>query len=467
MAARPPASLKELVHRRVSVLGAARSGTAAANLLAGAGASVCLSDLLPEERLTERLVGLDPRVRVIAGRNDLSHDDLIVVSPGVPPAAPIWRAIEATGAPVISEIELGYLAARAPMLAVTGTDGKTTTASLAASVCEAAGLEHRLLGNIGDPLCAQVLEVGPGGVLVVEVSCFQLLHVHRFRPRVAVLLNLAEDHLDYHPSFEHYVAAKLRVFAEQAQGDVAVLSADDDGVRANPPALQAGVGQLSFSARAAVPAGVGLAEGWLTRYAPGLPPEPVVMRSQCPLQGSHNTENLAAVAAATLSLGIDADAVVRGLSSFTGLPHRLELVRSLNDVRWINDSKATNPHAALAGLRALPGAARLWLIAGGVDKGLKLEAWAEAIRERAAGVSLIGELTPRLQATLAGEGEGISSPPLWQDDSLQAAVRRLHALAGPGDIVLLGPGCSSFDMFRSYEHRGDVFRALVQELPAA
>ena len=464
-----PESLESLAGRRVSVLGAARSGTAAANLLAGAGARVCLSDLLPAERLADRIAGLDSSVRVVAGRNDLTYDDLIVVSPGIPPAAPIWRAIEATGAPVISEIELGYLAASAPVLAVTGTDGKTTTASLAAAVCAAAGRPYRLLGNIGDPLCTQVQEVGPDGVLVVEVSCFQLLHVRRFRPRVAVLLNLAEDHLDYHPNFEHYVEAKLRVFGQQGAGDTAVLSADDPGVQAHPPRLAAGIARRSFSAYGPVDAGVGLLDGWLVRFVPGRPPARLMERDACSLLGSHNTENLAAAAAATLALGLAPEAVAAGFRGFDNLPHRLEAVRTLEGVRWINDSKATNPHAAQAGLLALPGEPALWLVAGGVDKGLDLAAWARSIVARAAGVILIGELAPRLGRALAEAGAQSDggAPTVEEAPSLQAAVLRLRQLAQPGSLVLLGPGCSSFDMFRSYEHRGDVFRQLVQELPAA
>lgn len=456
-------SLAALRGAAVSVLGAARSGVAAANLLVrAAGARVCLSDNRSEAQLAEHLAHLDPAVRLVTGRNDLSHRDLVVVSPGIPPGAAIWREVAATGAPVWGEIELGFRAARAPIAAITGTDGKTTTTALLGAILAADGRPHLVLGNIGRPLCDGVDTVPPEGALAVEVSCFQLLHVLRFRPRVAVLLNLAEDHLDYHPSFDHYVAAKLRVFARQGEGDTAVLALDDAGVRRHATAaLPAGLRRWVFSGQqAATPAGVGLEEGVLVARTGG-EPCPLLARAASPLLGAHNTENLAAAAAAGLALGVAPATVARALLAFRSLAHRLEPVRVLDGVSWVNDSKATSPHAALAGLRAVSGT--VVLLAGGMDKGLDLAEWAGEVHRRCRQVVLTGPLAPRLAQQLAAlEERQPGGPPVVRAGTFADAVAACRAAARPGDTVLLSPGCSSYDMFRSYEERGDVFRRLVE-----
>ncbi len=451
-------TLDDLRGMEVSVLGAARSGVAAANLLARAGVKVRLSDPKPEEALARHLEGLDPRVELVTGRNDLTYRDLVVVSPGIPPAAPIWEEIRRTGARVVSEIELGAWFARAPMIAVTGTDGKSTTVSMVGAVIEAAGLPTAVLGNIGRPLCDGVEDVPPEGILAVEVSCFQLLHVDTFRPKVAVLMNLAQDHLDYHPSMEHYVAAKLRVFQAQGPGDVAVLSATDPGTRRYVGTLPDGVDRLEFSGSGPVDRGVGLVDGHLV-WSAGREPMPIMARSSSKLIGAHNGEDLAAAAAATLATGLPVAAVARGLSSFPGLPHRLEVVRVLDGVTWVNDSKATSPHAAQAGLDSIDGA--VWLIAGGVDKGLDLTDWVASIIRKAVGVVLIGELADRLDAALRAQG---ATMPILRARDMAEAVTTCRRHASAGEYAVLSPGCSSFDMFRSYEHRGEIFRKLVLAL---
>ena len=458
-----PTSLAERVEgQAVSVLGAGRSGVAAANLLVELGARVCLSDSKTEAELQPYLDDLNPEVRLVTGRNDLSHADLVVVSPGIPPAASIWKDIFALGAPVWSEIELGFRAASAPMVAVTGTDGKTTTASLIGEVFRAEGRAHRVLGNIGRPLCSEVAEVPREGVLVVEVSCFQLLYVQSFRPRVAVLLNLAQDHLDYHPSFEHYVAAKLRVFERQGPGDTAVVSLDDPGIRSHLGQLPPGLRCWGFSARGPAGPGVGLEQGVLVDRCASVP-RALLRRDSSPLLGEHNTENLAAAAAATLAMGVCPGAIARAFSEFGGLAHRLERLGTLDGVTWVNDSKATSPHAALAGLCSLPGP--VLLVAGGVDKGLDLEEWAKEILQRCCVVVLIGELAARLEGVLrASLPGGAPAPTMVRAVSLEEAVARCRVLARPQQTVLLSPGCSSFDMFQSYEHRGDVFRDFVSRL---
>ncbi|MDY0060916.1 MAG: UDP-N-acetylmuramoyl-L-alanine--D-glutamate ligase [Myxococcota bacterium] len=461
----PPelAGLAGLQGKAVAVLGAARSGIAAANLLARAGAQVLLSDRKPEAQLGEGLARLHPAVRLVTGRNDLTGAELVVVSPGIPPAAPLWQEIGASGLPVWGEIELGYRAARAPLVAITGTDGKTTTTSLVGAVVEGAGRPSLVLGNIGRPLCDGVETVPPEGVLVVEVSCFQLLHTLAFRPRVAVLLNLAEDHLDYHGSFAAYVDAKLRVFARQGRGDTAVLSLDDPTIRAQVGRLPPAVSQVGFSSRGPAPGGVGLEEGWLVARQGGTE-QPLFPRAASPLLGAHNTENLVAAAAAGLALGIAPATVGRALTSFASLPHRLEPAGTLDGVAWINDSKATSPHAALAGLQAMT--RPVVLLAGGIDKGLGLEEWADAIVRKCHSVVLTGPLAPRLAQALSARTGAPTAVQVRHATTFAEAVGACQAAARPGDVVLLSPGCSSFDMFSCYEERGETFKRLVQELGA-
>lgn len=430
--------------RRVAVWGAARSGVAAANLLADLGAQVVLSD----SRDSPEAEGLDARVELRGGGNVLAGADLLVPSPGIPPGTPALREALAAGVELMSEIELAASVARAPIVAITGTDGKSTTTEMVGALVRAAGRPVVVAGNIGVPLSERVREVGPDGVVVAEVSAFQLWSCGRFRPRVAVVTNIAEDHAEYFEGdVAAYAAAKARVLADMGPGDTAVLRANDRVVQGF--ATPEGVARVGFSATS--DATWGVRDGWLSRDARR------VMRA-CDLRvpGLHNVDNALAALAAGEALGLGLERMVDGLRGFRGLPHRLELVRALEGVRWYDDSKATNPHAAAAGLAALD--APLVVITGGYEKGLDLGPFIEALLPRARHVVAMGATGQRTLDALHGRVANSTV------ETMAEAVREAARLARRGDAVVLSPAASSFDRFRSYHHRGEVYQTAVRGL---
>ncbi len=432
---------------QVAVWGAAKSGVAAANLLAELGADVLLSDSRPAAGLD--LAGLDARVTVRGGGNALDGARVLVPSPGIPPGAPALAAAIADGVRLVSEIELAASVATAPVVAITGTDGKSTTTAMIGAVVAAAGRPVVVAGNIGEPLSAHARDVDGDGVVVAEVSAFQLWTCGHFRPRVAVMTNIAEDHADY---FAHdraaYVAAKARVFADQRPGDTAVLRADDAVVMAmaTPP----GVERVLFSPRP-LERGWGFADGWLTRDGARVMPVDLL-----PVKGPHNVANALAALASGAALGLSLEAMTEGLRAFRPLPHRLERVAEKRGVAYLDDSKATNPHAASVGLRSLE--APLVVIAGGYDKGLDQGMFIDELVRRARHVVLVGGTAERTARELGGR------VPTSHAADMQAAVGLAASIARPGDVVVLSPGASSFDLYRSYHHRGEVFQAAVRAL---
>ncbi len=441
---------------RVAVLGTGISGVSAASLLADHGARVLLSDSRAEAALADRLAEVDPRVEVVCGRNDLGDAELVVPSPGVPPSAPPLVEATARGLPIWSEPELACALSDVPVLAVTGTDGKSTVTVLLGHLERAAGREVWVGGNLGTPLCAGLLAGEVRGRVVLEVSCFQLLYVHAFRPRVALHLNVAEDHLDVHGTLDEYAAAKARVFDNQRQGDTAVYNADDP--RCVPPAEAAaarGAHAVPFRLAGGGPGAWTVAGGALGRLEAGGEPRPLLPRAELPLVGDHNVANALAAAAAADADGVPWEVLADGLRTFSPLSHRLEPLGEVGGVEWVNDSKATNPHAAAAGLVAL-GDGPVLLLCGGVDKGLDLAPLVDAARGRVRAALVFGEITERLAAALRPAIPRVETVP-----DLSAAVGRARSLAGPGDTVLLGPACSSFDQFVGYAARGEAFRELV------
>ncbi|MCB9545022.1 MAG: UDP-N-acetylmuramoyl-L-alanine--D-glutamate ligase [Myxococcales bacterium] len=430
-----------LAGRRVAVWGAGVSGVAAASLLVELGAEAILSDARPLDAL--QIEGLDARVAVHGGGNVLAGADLLVPSPGIPP-----RALRGVGVPLMSEIELAASVARGPIVAISGTDGKSTTTEMIGAVVRAAGRRAEVCGNIGVPFSARVLAAAPDDVLVVETSAFQLWSCGRFRPQVAVITNVAGDHLDYFDEdAAAYARAKARVLPDQQPGDAAILRAEDPVVSGFETA--AGVRRVLFgpSPRAA---GLGLADGVITLDGAALLPAAAL-----PLPGAHNIANAQAALAAGLALGLDAAPMVAALQRFRGLPHRLQLVGERADVRWYDDSKATNPHASAVGLAALPGP--LVVITGGYDKGLDLQPFLDAVIGRARHVIVMGPTGARTAAALAG------AVPTTAAADLPAAVALAAALASPGDQVVLSPAASSFDAWTSYAARGDAFQACVRQ----
>jgi UDP-N-acetylmuramoylalanine--D-glutamate ligase len=475
----------DLQGKRVLVVGLGRSGTAAAQLCAARGARVTVTDNRAASALGASLAALPVGVQTELGGHQTASftgADLIVLSPGVP-EIPALVAARRAGVAVTGEMELASRYIQAPMVAITGTNGKSTTTTLCGAILAETGRPTFVGGNLGQPLAEAVgtPAAGAGGYCVVEASSFQLETVETFRPRVAVLLNVTADHLDRHDGIDGYAAAKARIFRAQRRheageeagheageaaggespGDYAIVNADD----ALAMRVSAGIAarRLTFSVQAAPgpqgqPAGAELA-GWIAGDAlvvrlPGGRAESYPGRLPA-LLGRHNQANaLAALLAARLAGTSEAEAR-RGLTGFRALPHRMELVAEANGIAYFDDSKGTNVGAVVAALEGFP--RRVVLIAGGRDKGGDYAPLARALSDVGRGAVLIGEAAERIAAALV-------SPRLRVERaaSMEEAVARAVRLAQPGDAVVLSPACSSFDMFRDYQHRADVFRAAVQ-----
>jgi UDP-N-acetylmuramoylalanine--D-glutamate ligase len=367
------------------------------------------------------------------------------------------RAARDRGIEVTGELDLAWRLIANPFCAVTGTNGKTTTTELIGHLYRTAGRPVAVAGNVGTPLASVIGAVDPDATVVCECSSFQLEDSSEFSPETAVFINLAPDHLDRHGTLERYLSAKLRIFANQGNDDAAVYNGDTPELRRRD---LGGCGRrvrfCPVEGEAADPdCEVSLREGVI--FAAD---EPLILTEELQLLGAHNVENAMAAAAATLASGLPRDAVAEGLRGFRGVRHRLERVRELNGVPYVNDSKATNVASALAGIRAFEGGVRL--IAGGRWKGESFEPLAKAVRERCIACYLIGEAAESLASELAPAAE--AGVEITDSGTLERAVEAASAEARPGEVVLLSPACASFDAFRDFEERGDRFRELVEAL---
>ena len=440
--------------KRVTVVGAARSGVAAAELLVRRGARVTLTDLRDrledEERL--RAAGVDLE---LGGHHPSTFTgaDLIVTSPGVPSGHQLLQAARLAGVPVMGELELASRWLRGKVVAITGTKGKSTTTTLAGRMLEAGG--HRVLvgGNIGHALSAQVDESTDETIHVVEASSFQLETADTFHPWIAVLLNFSPDHLDRHASVEEYASAKARIFARQTSGDWAVLNADDGQVLAMAARGQAR--PLLFSLQAQLADGIVIDGGAIVRRtATGT--QPLVPLSAIRLLGQHLVADVLAASAVAWLAGVDAAAMTRAVEGFTGLEHALEPVGEVGGVRFVNDSKATNIEAARRAIDSF--GEGLVVILGGRFKGGDFRDLLEPLRAKRATVVAIGESRPRILQAFQGEVT------VREVENMSSAVRTAFASASPGRTVVLAPACASFDMFRDYAERGRVFKQEVLRL---
>ena len=439
--------------QKVTVVGAARSGVAAAYLLARRGAVVTLSDLQPEipEQDALRAAG----VRLELGANDpatLSRADIIVLSPGVPSDQPAIAAAREAGVHVMGELELASRWLRGRIVAITGTKGKSTTTTLTGRMLEAGGHHVLVGGNIGHPLSAQVADSRPETIHVVEASSFQLESIETFRPWISVLLNFSPDHLDRHGSIDEYAAAKSRIFLNQTAADWAVLNADDAAIA--PMAAGAASRRLMFSMSDSLASGV-LVRGdeIVRRTAAG--DQPLVPLSSIRLLGRHLVADVLAASAVASIAGVDAAAMTKAVESFKGLEHALEPVAEISGVMFVNDSKATNVEAAR---RAIESFDSLVVIMGGRFKGGELRDLVEPLTQRNATVVAIGEAADLIASTFDG------AVPVRQAADMSGAVRMAFASAAPGSAVVLAPACASFDMFRDYAERGRVFKQEVGRL---
>ncbi len=435
--------------KNVAVLGAGLSGTAAALLLRREGAAVSVLDSADEKKLLkstlDNLRGNGVTVRCgPAAETDASSYDLIVLSPGIDPASPLAANFSSRNIETIGELELGWRSVELPVIAVTGTNGKTTTTELLAQMLNACGQNTIACGNIGKPLCEVALEDRDLDVLTVEVSSFQLETITTFRPAISVWLNFAPDHLDRYRSVAEYRAAKLRIFDYQTSEDVAVLNAGESlpKIAARPVTFSAYTDRADFRL-----------EGGSIVYEN----RPVLRMADTKLRGSHNIENIMATLAVGLARDLTFEQMVPPLLSYVPRPHRCEFVRDVGGVSYINDSKATNLDAVEKALLAQN--RKVVLIAGGKDKGFTFETLRPLVSEKARRVILIGEMASRICQ------DWKETVPCDIATSLADAVERAHAVAKAGEVVLFSPGTSSFDMFKSYADRGDQFRALVHALP--
>ncbi len=446
----------DLTGKRVLVVGLARTGIATALFCAARGAHVTAS----EERVEAVVAQAAEKLRAagcaleLGGHREPTFlaQDLIVPSPGVAPTMPALAAARAQGIPVWSEIELAWRFLQGRLVAITGSNGKTTTTSLIGHILETAGIPVLVAGNIGTPLISRVETSSDSSVTVAEMSSFQLETIESLRPDVGLLLNLTPDHLDRHASFEDYARAKARIFENQKANDAAVVNADDPAASQHAPARP----QVFWFSRLKRVANGAFVRGDEIVFRRDGAETVLLGRADIGLRGEHNVENVLAASAAALLVGAQPAAIADGVRTFAGVEHRLEFVAEIGGVSFYDDSKATNVDATLKALDAFPG--HLLVILGGKDKGGDFTLLREPLGRRASRALLIGAAAEKIAGQLG------SAVPVEMAGTLDRAVRLAFERARSGDTVLLAPACASFDQFQNFEHRGRVFKQLVRQL---
>lgn len=446
----------DLNGKRVLVVGLGKSGVASALFLKKQGARVTVSDTKSGDELRNEIpVLLDNGITVETGGHGdrtFQGQDLIVVSPGVPVDAPPLVQARSLGERVIGEIELAAQFLPGPIVAITGSNGKTTTTTLTGEIMTASGFPALVGGNIGTPAISLADRAKPGTAIVLEISSFQLETIQSFRPKVAVVLNVTPDHLDRHRTFEIYAAAKTRIFENQQSEDCAVLNADDPTCVAMSKKTRAQV--YWFSRLKEVERGGWVRDGNIV-FRDGSGQREIMQVSEIPLKGAHNLENVLAAVCASVLMGCAAEKIRQAVHDFKAVEHRLEFVASIAGVDYYNDSKATNVDATIKALESFP--ANIHLILGGKDKGSDYTVLNDLLRRRVKRVYTIGAAAAKIESQIKG-AEVVHA------ETLENAIRQAHASAHSGDVVLLAPACASFDQFKSYEHRGRVFKEIVQGL---
>jgi UDP-N-acetylmuramoylalanine--D-glutamate ligase len=446
----------ELKNKRVLVVGLGKSGVASALFLKAHGARVTVSDTKSGDELRNEIPALlDHGITVETGghgERTFREQDLIVVSPGVPVDAPLLQQARSLGEAVIGEIELAAQFLRGPIVAITGSNGKTTTTTLTGEIMTAGGLPTLVGGNIGTPAISLVERDKPETVIVLEVSSFQLETIQTFHPKIAVVLNVTPDHLDRHRTFEAYVDAKARMFENQQGNDFAVLNADDATCVAMAARTRAQV--FWFSRQSEVKQGAWVHEGKVL-FRDGERQREIMLVSEIPLKGAHNLENVLAAVCAGALMGCAPEKIREAVREFKAVEHRLEFVATIKGVDYYNDSKATNVDATIKALESFP--ANIHLILGGKDKGSDYSVLNDLLRERVKRVYTIGAAAEKIESQVKGVE-------VVRAQTLENALRKANAVAVAGDVVLLAPACASFDQFKSYEHRGQVFKEIVRGL---
>jgi UDP-N-acetylmuramoylalanine--D-glutamate ligase len=443
--------------KKVLVVGLARSGIAVSRFLISQGAAVTVADLLSKEQLGPEVnEALSMGVSLELGPHDVQtflSQDLIVVSPGVPEGIAPIEAARTAGVPVIGELELAVRFIEEPVVAVTGTNGKTTTTNLIGNMLEASRLDVFVGGNIGNPLIEYVSSGDNVDIIVAEVSSFQLDTMRSFKPKVGVLLNISEDHLDRYKDFQAYVYSKGRLFENQESSDFAVLNKADPFVKCVEQNIRAQ--RLFFNGASHEDPGVELRDGALICKFPDRKPQTLSL-SKFRLKGKHNLENACAASLAALAVGASASGVQEVLDTFEGLHHRLEHVRTFRGVHYVNDSKGTNVGAVVRALESFD--TPVVLIMGGRDKGGDYAVLKDPVRAGVKQLIVTGEAKEKILSVLG------KTTSVRQTTDLEEAVALASQTALPGDVVLLSPGCSSFDMFTNYAERGEAFTRAVEAL---
>ena len=445
----------ELNGKRVLVVGLGKSGVASALFLKKHGAQVTVSDTKSGDELRNEIpVLLDHGITVeTGGHGDRTFrgQDLIVVSPGVPvDASPLVQA-RALGESVIGEIELAAQFLPGPIVAITGSNGKTTTTTLAGEIITAGGFPALVGGNIGTPAISLAERANPETVIVLEISSFQLETIQTFRPKIAVVLNVTPDHLDRHRTFEVYADAKARVLENQQGSDFAVLNADDPTCVTMGTRTQAQV--FWFSRQKEVQRGAWVRDGTIL-FRDQAGQREILQVSEIPLKGAHNLENVLAAVCVGVLMGCAPEKIREAVGNFKAVEHRLEFVATIGGVDYYNDSKATNVDATIKALESFP--ANIHLILGGKDKGSDYTVLNELLRQRVKRVYTIGAAAAKIESQIKAE--------VVHAETLENAIRKANAVAQPRDVVLLAPACASFDQFKNYEHRGKVFKDIVRSL---
>jgi UDP-N-acetylmuramoylalanine--D-glutamate ligase len=449
-------ALMELRDKRVLVVGLGKSGVASALFLKAHGARVTVSDTKSGDELRNEIPALlDHGITVETGghgERTFRGQDLIVVSPGVPVDAPLLVQARAMGEAVIGEIELAARFLPGPIVAITGSNGKTTTTTLTGEILTAGGLSTLVGGNIGTPAIALAERAKSETVVVLEVSSFQLETIQTFRPKVGVVLNVTPDHLDRHRTFEAYVDAKARIFENQTDSDFAVLNADDPTCVTMAKRIPARA--FWFSRQKEVKQGAWAGNGNIF-LRDGSGQREVMQVSEIPLKGAHNLENVLAAVCVGALMGCTLRTIRQAVRDFKAVEHRLEFVATIRGVDYYNDSKATNVDATIKALESFP--ANIHLILGGKDKGSDYTVLNDLLRQRVKRVYTIGAAAEKIESQIKGVE-------VVHADTLENALRKANAVAEAGDVVLLAPACASFDQFKSYEHRGRSFKQIVLAL---
>lgn len=448
---------KLVENRRVTILGMARTGMAMARLLRHYGARVFVSELKPQDAVSAQVASLQAAgIECETGGHSyraLEDVDFVILSPGIAPTTQIVKEVRKRRLPLFSEIEVTSWLCPATIVAITGSNGKSTTTALLAHILNQAGHKALATGNIGSPFADDVLKLGEDDFAVVEVSSFQLEQIDTFKPKAATILNITPDHLDRYGDYTTYIQSKYRIADEQERSDTLVLNADDPHL--TNPKLEGSPTKIFFSTKQETAPGVWVKDDHLV-FTFSDRSGTICPVADIGIPGPHNLANSAAASALALALGVETGAIARGLASFGGIPHRLEFVTEFDGVRWVNDSKATNVDSVNVALQSI--AAPIILIMGGRDKGGDFTSLSQLVAAKVKMLLLIGEA-----GDLIGSALGEATQAVAAGDLLKA-MEVAQGQAKPGDTVLLSPGCASFDQFDDFEHRGDVFKQTVKEI---